>query len=138
MDPPAGVHTRNFFIPLYTESQETNHTTANTGHQPSHPPNERLATINDVEAEGLAAADAAEVEAHRTTELEAKAAALAAEAEALAAAAVDEAEARRTTELEAKAAAIAAEAEALKAAVAGEAEAHRMSELETKAVALAA
>ena len=34
VDPPAGVHTRNFFIPLYTESQETNHTTANTGHQP--------------------------------------------------------------------------------------------------------
>ena len=90
MDPPAGVHTRNFFTSLYTETHETEHTLANTGRQPHHPPNQRLATINEAEAEELAAAAAEEAEAHRTTEHEAEAAALAAEAEALAAAAAAE------------------------------------------------
>jgi hypothetical protein len=45
----------------------TRNTTANTGHQPPHPPNERLATINKAEEEELAAAVAAEAELHRTT-----------------------------------------------------------------------
>ena len=97
MDPSAGVHTRNLFTPLYTETQEVEHTLANTGRQPPHPPNQRLATINEAATEELAASAAEEAEAHRTTELEEDAAALAAEAEALAMAAADEAEARRTT-----------------------------------------
>ena len=64
---PAGVHTRNFFTPLYTESQETDHTAAYTGHQTPQPPNERLDTINEAEEEELAAAAPAEAEAHRTS-----------------------------------------------------------------------
>ena len=96
MDPPAGVHTRNFFTPLYTETQEIEHTLANDGHQPPYPPNQRLTTINEAEAEDLAAAAAEEAEAHRTMKLEADAAALEAEAEALAAMASGEAKARRT------------------------------------------
>jgi len=39
-DPPAGVHTENFYTPLYTKSQPTSHsdhTTANTNHR-SPPP----------------------------------------------------------------------------------------------------
>ena len=112
VDPPAGVHTRNFFTPLYTETQESEHTLANTGRQPPHPPNQRLATINEAKSEELVATSADEAEAHRTTELEADATALASEAGALAAAAADEVETCRTTELEAKAVAIAAEAEA--------------------------
>ena len=97
IDPPARVHTRNLFTPLYMETQETDHTTAITGHQPPQPPKERLATINEAEEEDLAAAAAAQAEAHRTAELEAEATALAAEAEALAAAATDEAEVHRAT-----------------------------------------
>jgi hypothetical protein len=77
--PSAGVHTRNFFTPLYTESQETNHITATTGHQTPLPPNEYLYTINEAAEEELAAAAAAEEEAHRTSKLEAEATALAAE-----------------------------------------------------------
>jgi hypothetical protein len=96
VDLPARIHTRNFFTPLYTESQETDLTTANTGHQNLQPPNARLTAFNEAEEEELTAAAAAEAEAHRTAELEAEAAALAAEAEALEAAAADEAEARRT------------------------------------------
>jgi hypothetical protein len=134
---PAGVHTRNFFTPLYTETQETEHTLANTGRQTLHPPNQRLATINEADAEELAATSAEEAEAHRTTELEADATDLAAEAEALAETAADEVEARHTKELEAEVAAIAAEAEALEAEVAAEAEAHRLAELEARAAALA-
>ncbi len=32
VDPPAGIHTRIFFTPFYTVSQETDLTTDNTGH----------------------------------------------------------------------------------------------------------
>jgi hypothetical protein len=112
MDPPAGIYTRNFFTPLYTESQEIDHTTANTGQHTPQTSNGHLDPIHEAEMDELAAAAAPEAEAHRTVELEAKAVALAAEAEALAAAAADEAEACRTSELEAKAADIAAEAHA--------------------------
>jgi hypothetical protein len=94
---PRELPQKNFFTPLYTESRETNKTTANTGHLTPQPENARLATFNEAEEEELAAAAAAEAEAHRTAELEAEADALAAEAEALAAAAVDEAKVRRTT-----------------------------------------
>ena len=80
MDPPAGVHTRNFFTPLYTESQETDHTTANVGHQPPQPPNGHLDTINEAEEEELAIGVATEAEAHLTSGLEAEATPLAAEA----------------------------------------------------------
>ena len=73
-----GALTRNFFTPLYTESQETDDTTANTGHLTHLPPSARLATINEAEENEMAAAAAAEAEAHRTTKLEAKVAALAA------------------------------------------------------------
>ena len=96
MDPPAGVLTCNFFTPLYTESQETDDITANTGHLTPLPPNARLATINETEEEEMVAAAAPEAEAHRTTKLEAKAATLAAEAEVLAASAAATAEAHNT------------------------------------------
>ena len=97
MDPHAGVYTRNFLSPLYTESQETDQTTTNTGHKTPQPPNGRLDTINEAEEEELAAAAATEAEAHRTTEFEAEADALAAEAKAMAATSATEAEAHRTT-----------------------------------------
>ena len=32
-DPSGGVHTENFFIPLYTESQEKDQTNVNTNQQ---------------------------------------------------------------------------------------------------------
>jgi hypothetical protein len=91
MDPFAGVHTRNFFTLLYIESQETNQTTVNTGHQIPQPLNGQMDTIDEAEEEDLAATAAAEAEAHRIAELEAEAAAMAAEAEALAAEASAEA-----------------------------------------------
>ena len=137
MDPPAKVHTSNFFTPLYTESQETDHTTANTGHQTPQPPNERLDTINEAEEEEPVAATVAEAEAHRTTKLEGEAAALAAEVEALAAAAAAEAEARRKAKLEAEAFVLATEAEALAAAATVEAEATTPTKADAAAAAAA-
>jgi hypothetical protein len=80
VDPPAGVHTKNFFTPLYTSTQEIEHTLANDGHQPPYPPNQRLTIINEAEAEEMAAAAAEETEARPTMELEADASALEAEA----------------------------------------------------------
>ena len=68
--PPARVRARNFFTPLYTESQQTNHTTANTDHRTPQPPYGGLDLINEAEEEELLAAEAAEADAHRTSELE--------------------------------------------------------------------
>jgi len=65
VDPPAGVHTKNLFTPLNTESQEIDQTTTNTGHQTPQPQIVRMDTINEAEEEVLAAAAAAEAEAHR-------------------------------------------------------------------------
>ena len=36
-DPTGGVHTENFFTPLYTQSQETDHTNVTTNQQPPTP-----------------------------------------------------------------------------------------------------
>ena len=96
VDPPAGVLTSTFFTPLYTESQETDNTTASTGHLSPQPPNARLARINKAEEEELTATAVAEAEAYRTTKLEAEAAAHAAKAKVLAAAAAATAEAHST------------------------------------------
>jgi len=63
--PPAGVQTRNLFTPLYTESQETSHTTVNTGHQTPQRTSDHLDTINEAEEEVLAAAEVAEAEARQ-------------------------------------------------------------------------
>ena len=79
MDPPARVHTNNFFTPLSTESQETDYTTVNTDHQPPQPPIGRLDPINETKEEDIAATTTAEAEVHRTLELEAEAVASAAE-----------------------------------------------------------
>ena len=96
MDPPAGVLTSNFFTPLYTESQEIDNTTANTGHLTPQPPNARLATINEAEEEGMPAAAAAQAEAYHTTKLEVEAVALTAKTKVLATAAAVTAEAHST------------------------------------------
>ena len=125
MDPSAGVHTGNFFTPLYTESEETDETKVNTGHQTPQPPTGRMDTIHEDEEEELAAAATAEPEAHRIADLEAEANAKATEAEALAAMAEVETEAGHITKLEAEADAKATEAEALAAMAGAEAEALR-------------
>jgi hypothetical protein len=44
-DPTGGVHTENFFIPLYTESQETDYTNVNTNQRTPAPIRTRLEAI---------------------------------------------------------------------------------------------
>jgi len=82
VDPSAGVQTKNCFTSLSTESQETGHTTVNTGNQTPKRTSDHMNPINETEEEELAAAKAAEVEALRNAEIEAEVAAAAAEAEA--------------------------------------------------------
>ena len=59
-DPTSGVNTENFFTPLYTESQETDHTNVNTNQHTPAPIRTRLETIRDAELAVAAAAAAAE------------------------------------------------------------------------------
>ena len=46
-DPTGGVHTENFFTPLYTESKETGHTNVNTSHRTPAPMRTYLEAIGD-------------------------------------------------------------------------------------------
>ena len=46
-DPTGGFHTENFFTPLYTESQETDHTNVNTNQRTPAPIRFRLEAIRD-------------------------------------------------------------------------------------------
>jgi len=62
-DPTGGVHTENFFSPLYTESQDTNHTNVNTNQRTPAPIRTRIEAIRDAEVAAAAAAAAAEAEA---------------------------------------------------------------------------
>ena len=59
--PPAdtskGVHTENLYTPLYTESQETDHTYVNTAQQPPTPTNTSDAAIAAAAATEAEAAD---------------------------------------------------------------------------------
>ena len=61
-DLTSGVHTQNIFTPLYTESQETDHTNVNTNQQSPAPMRTSLEAIRD--ANLAVAAAAAETEAH--------------------------------------------------------------------------
>ncbi len=45
--PTGGVHTENFFTPLYTESQETGHTNVNTSQRTPAPIRTYLKAIRD-------------------------------------------------------------------------------------------
>ncbi len=54
-----GVHTENLYTPLYTESQETDHTNVNTAQQPPTPTDTRDAIMA---AAAAAKAEAAELE----------------------------------------------------------------------------
>ena len=56
-DPTGSVHTKNYFTPLYTESQATDHTNVNTEQQPT-PAATRDAKMAVVEAAGEAEAEA--------------------------------------------------------------------------------
>ena len=99
-DPTGGVQTENFFTPLYTESQETDHTNVNTNQQPSTPADTHdaemaaAAAAAATEAEVLAAAEVAEMEAANAIEEEA----VAADAADFVARPATEAEAAATTE----------------------------------------
>jgi hypothetical protein len=79
-DLTGGFHAENFFIPLYTESQETDHTNVNTNQQPPTP----AATL-DKEMAVAAAAATAEAKASATAKATEMEAADAVEAEAVAA-----------------------------------------------------
>jgi hypothetical protein len=69
LKPTDGVHTENFFTPLYTESQETVYTTNNTNQRTPGPM--RTYVEATLEADLVAAADEAEAhEAARVVELE--------------------------------------------------------------------
>jgi hypothetical protein len=75
-DPPAGVHTDNFYTPLYTDSQTTSHsdrtTTTTDPVQDAQPAAGTTSTPSEAEAEATAAA--AEAEAAAAAEAEASAA----------------------------------------------------------------
>ena len=66
-DPTGGVNTENFFTPLYTEFQETDHTNVNTNQQTPAPIRTRLEAIRDAELPVAAAVAAAEAEASATS-----------------------------------------------------------------------
>ena len=76
----GSVHTENYFTPLYTESQATDHNNVNTNQQPPIPPAPRdaamavVAATTAVEAEASATSLAAKMQA--SDELEAEAAAV--------------------------------------------------------------
>jgi electron transfer flavoprotein alpha subunit len=107
-DPSGSIRTENNFTPLYTESQETDHTNVNANQRP--PPihedtrNENLADVaaaaeteaDDIEAEA-AVANATDLIARVAAEVEAAAVAEATSAEAVAKATTDTA-ARLTAE----------------------------------------
>ena len=66
-DPTSGANTDNFFTPLYTESQETDHANVNTNQQTPPQIRTRLGAIRDAELATAAATAAAEAEASTTT-----------------------------------------------------------------------
>jgi hypothetical protein len=136
-DPPVGVHTRIFFTPLYTASQETSYTTATAGHQTQHPASGHLDTIYQAEAEELATAEASEAEALQNAELEAKAGVIAAATTAEEEAAKAAAEAVAVAASHA-AANLAATTEAEASSEAAAAKSTYAEAAETKAAALAA
>ena len=120
-DPPAGVHTENFYIPLYTESQTIDH----SDHTPTHTkPAEDAQTAAGATAassEAEAAASPAKAEAETAAAAKADATtALAAKAKKRAAAAAAEKVAAAAIAIETKAAAATA---AAVAAAASEADA---------------
>jgi hypothetical protein len=63
LDRPVGVYTGNVYTPVYTESQETCHTNANTSQQTPQPMRTYLEAIRDAELAGAAAVAAAEAKA---------------------------------------------------------------------------
>ena len=114
-DPTGSVRTENYFTPLYTKSQKTDHTNVNTNHQPPTPEDTwdaymtvvaaaAAAEADAMEAEA-AAANAAEVIARLATEAEAAAAAEAEASHAIAEAAA-KAETDTTTRLAAEEASV--------------------------------
>jgi len=66
-DPPVGVHTGNFYTPLYTESQEIGHTNVNTIQQTPQPMRTYLEAIRDAELAAATAAASAEAKASSKT-----------------------------------------------------------------------
>ena len=76
-----GVHAENLYTPLFTESQETDHTNDNTAQQPQAPPNTLdadMAAAAAVEAEAAKLEAAANAARQSTDDQEAEAAAAAA------------------------------------------------------------